>query len=576
MPALTDKIFLPISIFVLNVALAAFKFVLANAVGACFAIYAMRGCEYAKSVGWIQSSGYRNMIKTSYNTFKRKNVPGSVKWALIVAFIATLVASFLDKGIASLVAPSFRPGHPIQDVVVSPQVSLDGKVFFGWSFVVPINGSVVSTMKRALNSSIANPSSDDGHVYSPVISEFTPVCTDFGFIFQREIIPNSTACGRLDIYFSAGFLESPIKTERSPNRWSMTMSSNQPRPDLPITEQPAWGHLYFLDPNSSSSEEDDPCFFEENYRDDYKYLRTTTTKCIHDNGDISVVAMTTTRLSGFVNEFYSKAAKTFSTYHSDDLLSTMNETIRTKMRPVPPGQQLDNLKAEIRVANSTVDTFVCTVQKVFREESFYCLYITITMQRFNQPVHNGIIQGVIERLKGLQLPSDHMVLEYFPDTTKDNTVAPISTKKMRDDTVAVADYMAQVGSSFIADFFGEKKVYILYDKAEIEAGLEIPLWVLIAAGIIMLVSFCIWQLTHWLVGPPHTSSLYSIIRKQLAETSGTPVPRLMRFKLPLMFEDVNLLPDQFENLPDDTETLPDETGTLPEDIKSEWVQDKEK
>ena len=172
MPALTDKIFLPISIFFLNVVLAAFKFVLASAVGACFAIYAMRGGEYAKSVGWIRSSGYREIIKTSYNTFKRKKVPGSVKWALIVAFIVTLVADFLDKGISNFVTPGFRLGQPTKDLVVSPQ-ALVGSRFFGWNFVVPGNGSVVSTMERALNSSIANPSSDDGYVYSPVISECT-------------------------------------------------------------------------------------------------------------------------------------------------------------------------------------------------------------------------------------------------------------------------------------------------------------------------------------------------------------------------------------------------------------------
>ncbi|KAK3818483.1 MAG: hypothetical protein J3Q66DRAFT_429650, partial [Benniella sp.] len=565
MPALTDKIFLPISIFVLNVVLAAFKFVLANAVGGCFAIYAMRGCEYAKSVGWIRIAGYREMIKTSFNTFKRKNVPGSVKLALIVAFIATLVASVLDKGIASLVAPSFRPGHPIQDVVVSPQVSLDGTLFFGWSVVVPVNASVVSTMERALNSSIANPSPDDGYVYTPVISEYTPVCTDFGLTFQNETMRDGTGCVRLEIPYPTTPTGPPIKTERSPNRWSITMAFNQSGSELPISVKPASGILYFLDPISLSRKQSDYyCSFKEHYRNDYSgYVSTTITKCIHDNGDIAVIAMTTTRFIGFKAINDSVAADASSTYHSDDLLSTMIETIiRTETTPAPPGQQPPhNLMAEIRVANSTVDTFICTVYERFIKD-YFCVFVTITMHVFKQSVHkNDILQGVIEKRKQTLFPNDHMVLEYFPDITKDNKKAPVSTKKMRSDTVAVADYMAKVGSSFHADF-GTKKVYILYDKAKLEAGLEIPLWVLIAAGIIMLVSLCVWILTHWLVGPPHSSTLYSIIRKRLAEASGTPVPRLMRFKLPLMFEGVNLLPDKVEH-------LPDETGTLPEDIKSE-------
>ncbi|KAK3818452.1 MAG: hypothetical protein J3Q66DRAFT_429584 [Benniella sp.] len=574
MPALTDKIFLPISIFILNVVLAAFKFVLASAVGACFAIYAMRGCEYAKSVGWIRSSGYRDMITTSYNTFKRKDVPGSVKWALIVAFIVTLVANFLDKGIASLVDPSFRPGHPIQDVVVSPQAPYDGS-FFGWSFVVPTNGSVVDTMKQALNSPIANPSPEDGYVYSPVISEYTPVCTDFGFGFQNETLRNGTGCMMLDISFLSWSNGPPIKTERSPNRWSITMGPDRPGPDDSITEQPVSGQLSFWDPSSLSSNASRFFSFADHnhHRDFHMYPRTTITKCIHDNSDITVVAMTTTRFLARVDEYDSVAANYFSTYHSDDLLSTMKETITTKTIPAQPGQQSHNLMAEIRVANSTAEALVCEVIETSFGDLSACVFFTITVHWFKQPVHNDIILVVIEKIG--MIPDYHMVLEYFPEFTKDDSIAPISTKKLRDDTVVVADYMARIGSSFFADF-NEHKVYILYDKAEIEAGLEIPLWVLIAAGTIMLVSVCVWQLTQWLVGPPHTSSLYSIIRTRLAETSGTPVPRLMRFKLPLMFEDVNLLPDQVENLLDETETLPDETGTLPEDIKSEWVQDKEK
>ncbi|KAK3818481.1 MAG: hypothetical protein J3Q66DRAFT_439565 [Benniella sp.] len=557
MPALTDKIFLPISIFVLNVVLAAFKFVLANAVGACFAIYAMRGCEYAKSVGWIQSSGYREMIKTSYNTSKRKNVPGSVKWALIVAFIATLVANFLDKGIASFVSPGFRLGQPKEDLVISPQVSLIW-MFSGWNFVVPVNGSVVGAMERALNSSIANPRPEDGYVYSPVISDYTPVCTDFGLDFQGEIMRNGTGC-LVKIFFPARLNRTLVKTERSPNRWSMIVATIPMKSDVVMNEQPAWGFLYFMDPNSLSSKTD-ACFFLQDYQDNYTYPRTSIAKYIYVNGEFAVVAMTMTRLRGLRDEYDLKFANTFSTYHSDDLIMTMNETIRTKTTPAPPGQEWQNLIAEIRVANSTVDAFVCTVyyEEISDREMFLCVYYTITMHIFNQPVRNSQIQLLIERMKSSQFPGRHMVLEYFPEFTKDNTLAPISTMKLRNDTVAVADYMARIGSTFFADF-SENKVYILYDKAEIEVGLEIPLWVLIAAGIITLFSLCVWQLTHWLVGPPHTSTLYSIVRTRLAETSGTPVPRLMRFKLPLMFEGVNLLPDQVEHLPDEAETLLEDT-----------------
>ncbi|KAF9344529.1 hypothetical protein BGX34_005583, partial [Mortierella sp. NVP85] len=389
MPALTDKIFLPISIFVLNVVLAGFKFVLANAVGACFAIYAMRGCEYAKSVGWIRSAGYRGMIVTSYSTFKRKNVPGSVKLALIMALIATLVANFLDKGISSLVSPGFRLGQPKRDLVVSSQVE-HNSMFFGWNFIVPANGSVVSTMERALNSSIVNPSPDNGYVYSPVKSEYTPICTNFGFQFQGEIMRNSRGCGRVQIFFPATSIQSPIKTERSPNRWSIIASTSQTDSRQPTTDKPASGYLHFVDPTSSDWKVNDVCSFQEEDQDDFKYVRTTIAKCVNDNGYIAVIAMTATRLLSYKNDFDAVAAKTYSTYHSDDLLSTMNETIRTKVIPAPLVQDPHSLMAEIRVSNSTAEVFVCEVYAL--GEGFQCIYFTIAVHIFNQPVLNDQIR----------------------------------------------------------------------------------------------------------------------------------------------------------------------------------------
>ncbi|KAF9349331.1 hypothetical protein BGX34_001852 [Mortierella sp. NVP85] len=423
-------------------------------------------------------------------------------------------------------------------------------MFFGWHFVVPANGSVVSTMEQALNSSIANPSPDNGYVYSPVISEYTPVCTDFGFRLLKEIIRNGS-CG-VEIYFPSRPHRPSIKTERSPNRWSITVASGS---NDTIIEGPAMGFLDFVDPALKT------CAFMEDL-DSRGYVSTTIAKCARDNGEIAVVAMTATRFSAEEYQVVDQIEETFSTYHSDDLLSTMSENIRTKALPAPPGQEPHDLVAEIRVVNSTAEAFICEVYDVM--EGFLCVYYTIAMHIFKQSVPDDQIRATIERLKSSPLSSfyHHMGLEYFPELTKDNTLAPISTKKMRDDTVAAATYMAQIGSSFFADF-GEDNVYVLYDKSEIEAGLEIPLWVLIAAGIITLVSLCVWQLTDWLVGPPHTSSLYSIVRTRLEERSGNPVPMLMRFKLPLIFEDVNLLPDQVEHLSDETRTF----------AKSEWARD---
>ncbi|KAK3817331.1 MAG: hypothetical protein J3Q66DRAFT_369183 [Benniella sp.] len=170
MLTLADKIFLPISIFVLNIVLAVFKFLLVSAVGACFTIYARCGGEYANSVRWIRSAGYLEMIHTFLSTNKRKNVPSSVKLTLIVGIFAALVASILDKGIASLVTPATSSDPLGTEVITSPKFTPAAKLkmFLGWNLVVPSNVSAVITMKKALNSTIVIPKQEPGQVYAPL------------------------------------------------------------------------------------------------------------------------------------------------------------------------------------------------------------------------------------------------------------------------------------------------------------------------------------------------------------------------------------------------------------------------
>jgi hypothetical protein len=59
---------------------------------------------------------------------------------------------------------------------------------------------------------------------------------------------------------------------------------------------------------------------------------------------------------------------------------------------------------------------------------------------------------------------------------------PVSIEKMRNDTAAVGDYMAQLGASQYADF-RNRRLYIQYDIAS-----QVPFWVLAAAVIILIIS----------------------------------------------------------------------------------------
>jgi len=558
----TDKVFLPISIFVLNVVLGIFKFVLLNAVGACFAIYAKHGSEYASSVAWTRSTGYLETIKSFLNTYNRKNVPGSVKGALVAGFFGTLAASHFDKGIASFTNPAFKHGSPITSEVTSPQFAplAIHTTFIGWTSVVPSNGSVVVTMKKTLNSSIAIPNPKDGQIYSPVISEYNETCADLEVILEGH--PIKSGCATVSIGFSSSTYPGQfIKTQRSPNQWSIVMKPNPGEYIFTSLNTPLLALFSTQAPNSPDNERTVDCNFMENHRlrrpeDSIEgvtaFPMTSTTKCFHNTGDVTAIAMTTTRFINYLNTYNLVLVDSIFTNASDALLLAMEETSKARMSPSPPTRPPRNTSAEVwielRVVDSTIDIYACgsTLPHsggMFIRGSFECVYGTISVLHF-RPLSKDIFRAYRREKSTQRSFATYMTLEYFTNILGDGKADPISTEKLRNDTMAVVEYMAQLGSNYYADF-DTGKLYILYNVADLKSGLEMPLWVLVVAGIILLVGFCAWQLTEWLVGPPHTSSLYRVLHDQLAFRSNTPVPKLMRFRIqPLTFEDAKLFPDE--------------------------------
>ncbi|KAF9362860.1 hypothetical protein BGX34_005370 [Mortierella sp. NVP85] len=567
MPALSDKVFLPISICLLNVILDIFKFLLISAVGACFAIYAKHGGEYAKSVGWTWSEGYRAMIKTLLNDFKHKAIPFSVKMALLLGFIATTAAIILDKIFTSHITPAFRPGRPTPDVKVTPQFvpASEWEKLLGWNFHVPVDGDVVEVMKMGLNSSIAIPDRVDGHIYTPVTSDYSSVtCTGFGIMLGSEtVIRNDTGCGVVELRFAyIGGEGEVIWTKQGPDHWSSVMGPLNPA-EVSYNIQDVPLDVSFR--RGSSGNETGPefsCSLVENHQargatDTYNgitgFPRTSTTKCPRNTEDITTIAMTTTRLV-LCGDAYSP--DTFFANKSDKLLLSMKNTI-TADRVAPSLQSpRAQLWVELRVDNSTIDIYVCAKSQLVYE----CVYGVINILHIRQTQNTSILEKLgatdISSIDdNVHMTTTYMSLEYAPNV-KNGKPDPISTEKLRNDTLAATDYMARLGYNYYVDF-SERKLYVQYDVAKLEPGVEAPFWVLVSAGSLALISLSVWQVTHWVVGAPHTSSLYSILRAQIASKSNTPIPRLMRFRFqPLMFGGSNLLPDNIEQFSNEEKALP--------------------
>jgi len=579
MPVPGELIFLPIDIFILNIILAIIKFILVSAVGAGFIIYAKYGGEYANSVRWIRSAGYLEMIKTIRNTRTRESVPGSVKWALVAGLLGTFVASVLDKGIAKFVEPTSKLDAPKIESRAIPQFApaTDHQMFLGWNVVVPSKVGVKDAMIKTLNGSMIIDYPAYKSQYEPVTSEYKLACTSYNIGFENQVIRNSTGCANVEFIISnSGALTDSNRffmTERSPNRWSIVMASSQSKGysmfDTTLLAQFTLEGRYSADGDMS-------CTIEENYRRRRAkdiingvtvFPITATTKCLYDTGDIIPLAMTTMRYTFNSTVYKSEIIDAFFTNSSDkDLFAAMKDaTEKQRYLPSSPGTQnitSTEVWAEIRADNSTIEILACgngepeydgTAGGSYEQKSFECVYGVTSLLSITQPI-NANTTRYLEGNKLRNTKGTYMTLEYVMDVEYKG-MTPISLEKMKNDTATVVEYMGLLGFNFYA----EHRLGILHISHKVyyvQAGIDVPFWVLVVVGVLTAISLCVWQMTNLMVGSPHNSSAYSIIRTQLEARSSTPVPNLMRFSLqPLMFEDVKLLPDQPKTFPEDIKSL---------------------
>ncbi|KAK3827778.1 MAG: hypothetical protein J3Q66DRAFT_394109 [Benniella sp.] len=541
-PGATDKVFLPISIFVLNVVLALFRVTLLSAVGACFIIYSRYGGEYANSVRWVRSAGYLEMFQTLRST-KNKHVPGSVKLALVLGIIVTLAASLLDKGIAAFITPATRdgPSSRVFTNTTQPILSSYPKNFLGWKLVVPDKGNVTEIIQKALVGPIALPRPEKGYTYTPATSVYHRACNAIGLQveFDGEKLKNG-GCATAKP-FTSTIDVSPTTSKLSGDRYRLTMPK-APQPYLSAALE--WTYSY------GYAENDEKCVLKEDYQRPVVFSggfaappRTSTTKCFFSAlENVAVLSMTTIRFSSV--EYSTKIVQEYLAGGSNELLSAMEKAINTT--PQPQNGTEVGLWAIFQVANTTVEFYAC-------DDTYDCVYGIISSIYFNQPQKELMNVTNESDLRTYDVGT-YMTLEY-PLSTHTTTIdgkikvklSPVSIEKMRNDTAAVADYMARLGTHLFASF-EKSTLYLQYDITEVISGLEVTFWVLAAAVIILIASFLSWQMTNVMIGPPHHSSLYSVIRSRLASRSDAPVSRLMRFRYePLMFEDVKLLPDHVEH-----------------------------
>jgi hypothetical protein len=491
------------------------------------------------------------MLRTITSSSKSPTIPRSAKIALVVGLFATVVASFLDKGIAHFVNPAFTNGsEKTRMVVISPQLTSNTlrKRFAGWSFMVPKDGNITATMEKALGSSLAIPDAKSDQAYTPVISEYTIHCASFNFRFESNSITKGGCAELYPSLLSNARTRDSLLVARSPNRWSLLFNSaTEPyNTRVAALEFP----LELDNDNQCGSYESTRLRPFGNIEDGISSFPTTSTsKCVLQSGYLAVFSLTSTRFTFAEKEYNTKLTSEIFADTSDELLLAMDESFKIKTIPPQGGVGANRsveLWLELRARNSSVDILACAYDPFRLNNVHYrnveCVYHVghafVVSQPFNPKIKEAAAIPKIYR------QGTFMILDHLP-AIQNGSHAPISLAKLRNDTAAVADYMARLGTNVYADYW-EEKFYGEYEVVDVHAGLEVPFWVLVVSGIILIVSFILWQATNHIVESPYKSSLYKIMAKRMGYHNGGPV--LLRTELephePLELEGVELLPGE--------------------------------
>jgi hypothetical protein len=282
------------------------------------------------------------MFRTIVGSSKSSTIPRSAKTALVVGLFVTVVASFLDKGIAHFVNPAFRPGsNSTRILVISPQLASNTirKTFAGWSFVVPKDGDITKVMEKALTSSLAIPDAKSDRFYTPVTADYTIQCSDFNLNFQEFHLTHD-GCADLSPDLRSNYSGGAtigMRTAYEPyDRWRIVTTSKSESYNTRVAAL----SLPFVTRGKStcSAFESTRLRPYEDIEDGISSFPTTSTsRCIDSTGDVAVVSLTSTRFTFSNKEYNTDLTSKIFADPSDDLLQAMDETFKTKIIPPEPG-----------------------------------------------------------------------------------------------------------------------------------------------------------------------------------------------------------------------------------------------
>ncbi|KAF9436483.1 hypothetical protein BGZ76_003810 [Entomortierella beljakovae] len=516
--------FLPWSFLAINVVLALFQFSLVSAVSYILAIYSRFGGKYANSIRWVRQGGYLEMYNTLVNS--RESLPNTTKFIFVSTIFLSFAASIVDVGALYFVKPTGQLRNLEPECITSDQFSpFDVRITFdGWTKFVRIGSNITEAMVLMINDPNRIPNPIPGNIYKPQLTNYDVGCDSLRFnmgINDDVDLPlRQSGCAGFK-YTATGAFESKNVSRKvvnlSSNRFSITSQIFNPPSTVELTSQ-----LELNYSNSTCISGEGLPFTTTDLTRANQYTSTPTTfitKCVLPSYE--VVTLSSTLIKIAANSTQNLIALT-PMFKTNELGIAMIKSLK-KMNATKPA-----IYSEVTIGKTSLEVISCI--PLFADGG-NLLYITCTYSSAMAIVTaSQQINQRISKARGNDIPeiaktaSVSMILNHTPNVNVSGT-QQLSVPEAIEATSTTAHYFASLGQNFDTAW-NESKLHVVYDISYIKAGFEVPLWLCIILPTLTLIctGFCV--LTHYILDPVYTGSLYKVMSLQLAPRSRSFAPMI--------------------------------------------------
>lgn len=533
--------FLPWTIFVINIVISVFNFLLVAAFESILAWYSQYGGEFASAIRWARQGGYSEMVYSFLNS--HNVIPNSTRRMALGVIISSVVVSVLDKGISYFIEENATEEINKTTLMMKSDPYACDWDLPTWSTYVRNDTNITDVMQSMINDTRSIPNAIIGKVYKPRLFEYESGCGNFnldvvGLASGESLILPLLEEGCMNATFTIGELEATFMTWGNAtvngfnDRWTIIAS---------FSNSTLWsvGHELPLKlkvgPCAVGSIGIKPKWFDGVS----SHPMTIATKCPTRNGTTIVLSASTTRFSTFKDNSLSKVMS-YIFGHKDELIQAMELHENTSL--LSPTA----LVVELKVVNTAIDVLACYSYNV-THHMYICVYASFNAIALNPQLLDFQLTTIIDE-SDYPVATNMFTIYHIPEMRNGDVYIPVLRTKNA--SLEVVRFFARLGQNFYMDW-SNRSLYVLYDTFDVKLGVDAPKWLTTLVVIIMALSFLIWFLTILLLDGKYGDSLYGIISTQMATRTGTKAPMLMKFKFdPPEFEGVPLVKDDKEDIPD--------------------------